>query len=282
MKPSAVKISGHLVTLPRAGRAARPLDGFWATGARPRRSLLIFVHGMGSNFYKSGFKKAWMRAGPPAGLDVLCFNNQGCESYVADERFTDCLADLDAALTFARREGYRRVVLLGHSTGCQKITYYQARRRAPEVTALILAALGDDYAIARRDQGIQYTRWIARARRLVANGQGDTRMPACCMGFTARRFLSAADPTQVEAGLFRLDGPLRTFGKLTLPILAVFPELEQYACIPVAEAADRLRATSRSTRYDHRIIRGADHGFHGRETACVRACLTWLKNNRLV
>lgn len=275
----ARKIPGTLVTLPLAGNQ-RTLDGFWTTARRRSTTLLIFVHGMGSNFYKSKFKKAFLEEGPARGVDVLTFNNRGCESDVADERFNDSLADIDAALAFARAEGYRRVFLLGHSTGCQKITYHQARRRNRLVKGLILAALGDDLAIAQRDLGASYPRWLARARDLVAQGKGDTRLPPKCLGFTARRFLSAVDPTSTEAKLFHLAGPMNTFRRITRPILAVFPEKEQYACIPVSEAAAILQAKTRSRAFTSAIIPDADHSFHGREHDCVAACLHWIAGQR--
>ncbi|HMP90034.1 MAG TPA: alpha/beta fold hydrolase [Kiritimatiellia bacterium] len=271
-------IPGNLVTLPLPGKTKATLDGYLVNGARKSRSLLIFVHGMGSNFYKSRFKKAWMRLGPRAGWDVLSFNNRGCEGNVADENFRDCVADIDAALAVARNYGYRNVILLGHSTGCQKIVYHHHRRKSPLVKALILAGLGDDLAIARRDLGREYAGWIRRARALVANDRGDERLPAKCMGFSARRFLSAADSKELEAKLFHLDGELRIFRSITLPILAAFPEKEQYACIPVREAAERLARVTRSNKFASIIVPDADHSFHGREIACVRACLNWMNS----
>lgn len=275
--PLHKKIDGTLVSLPLPGRKARSLDGFWTRGKRKNHTLLIFVHGMGSNFYKSTFKKTWMELGPNSGIDVFCFNNRGCEGNVADETFTDCVADIDAAMAFALREKYDRIFLLGHSTGCQKITYYQTRRNHPRVKGLILAALGDDVAIARRDLGRSYGRWLAKARDLLAHGKGDTKLPPKCLGFTARRFLSAVDPTRTEAMLFHLAGRMTLFSRLTLPIFAVFPEKEQYACIPVAEAADILAARTCSHDFTHAIIPGADHSFHGQEAACVKACIRWIK-----
>jgi len=276
MNISHSTIAGHLVTLTTRCRSRRDLDGFWVTGKKRSQQLLIFVHGMGSNFYKSRFKKAWMKLAPPRGLDVLCFNNRGCESDVAIEHFPDCLHDLDAAMAFARDEGYRDVLLLGHSTGCQKITYYYHKHKPRSVRALLLTALGDDLAIARRDLGKSYSAWIKRAERLVAQGKGDQKLPARCMGFSAKRFLSAAGPRSLEANLFRLDGKLKIFSGLTLPVLAVFPEQEQYACIPVREAGRRLKVVSRSRQFEAIYIPGADHSFRGREDACVRACLGWL------
>lgn len=277
MKSISTELPGRLVTFTARG-LKRPLDGFWVTGAKRSDTLLLFVHGMGGNFYRSVSKKEMMAQAPLAGIDVLSFNNRGHEGDVAAEVFEDSIHDLDAAVAFGLERGYRKIVLLGHSTGCQKITYYQARRRHPRVAALVLAAIGDDYAIARHDLGRRYDLQVARARALVKAGKGETVMKAKgCLNFTARRFLSVADPVQPEAEIFNLEGPLRTFRRITCPILAVLPEKEEYACIPVPELAARLRAASRAKTFDTILIPEADHGFKGRESETTGVILDWLK-----
>ncbi len=277
MKAKSIQIPGDLVTLPLPGRN-RPLDGFWSHGRKRAPALILFVHGMGGNFYRSVSKKQAMIEGPKRGFDVLSFNNRGYERDVATERFTDCLQDIDAAIRFGQTQGYRRFVLLGHSTGCQKITYYQAVRRHPQVVALILAAIGDDYAIARRDLGSRYNRVMAKARRLVASDRGDTIMTERgCLGFSAQRFLSVADPKAIEARIFNFSGTLSHFRSVRCPILALLPENEEFACMPVDDMADILKARTRSDRFDAMIIPNADHGFHGAEINATRVLLDWLK-----
>lgn len=275
-RPGLYRIRGDLVTLP-ARRLRRPLDAFWVRGPRRARTLLLFVHGMGGNFYRSVSKKEMMAQAPRHGVDVLSFNNRGYEKDVAWERFTDCVHDLDAAIAFGRARGYRRFVLLGHSTGCQKVTYYQHKRRHPQIAALVLAAIGDDYAIARRDLGARYGRVLAKARRLVRAGRGDVVLPdRGCLGFSARRFLSVADPRQAEARLFHLDGPMREFRAVTTPTLAVLPEREEFACMPVPEMARRLLERSRARRFKVILVPGADHSFHGVERETTKRILAWL------
>jgi pimeloyl-ACP methyl ester carboxylesterase len=278
MKSMSLELPGTLVTLPARG-LKRPLDGFWVTGRSRSRTLLLFVHGMGGNFYRSVSKKEMLLQAPRAGVDVLSFNNRGNEKDVATEIFTDCVHDLDAAVAFGLQHGYRQIVLLGHSTGCQKITYYQARRRHPRVAALVLAAIGDDYAIARRDLGRRYDAQLARARALIKAGRGETIMTAKgCLHFAAHRFLSVADPRQPEAEIFNLAGPLRTFRKITCPTLAVLPAQEEFACLPVAEMSARLRAAARARPFDTVLIPDADHGFKGREIETTGVILDWLKS----
>lgn len=277
MKKQGLEIHGALVTLPLREAAARPLDGFWLPGRRRHPRLLIFVHGMGGNFYRSLFRKRLMLDAPGAGFDLLLFNNRGAEKDVATERFRDCLGDLDAALAFARRKGYRSVALMGTSTGCQKITYHQALRADPLVKALVLTAIGDDLAISRRDLGGRHEHWVAKARRLVKQGRGGSILPRC-MNFSAARFLSIADPGNVEAQLFDFAGPMRHYRRVRIPVLALLPGEEQYACIPIPRAAEILRARSRSRKFACEIIPGGDHSFAGVEHLASRAALAWLRS----
>ena len=270
------EIPGSLVSIALPGRD-RPLDGFWCRGARAKDALLVFVHGMHSNFYRSKLKKVLMTASARTGFDVLSFNNRGAEQSTATERFENCLPDIDAAIRFGRRHGYRRFFLAGHSTGCQKITYYQAVRRNPAVRALILLAIGDDYAITRRDLGRRFAFWVRRARSLVARGKGDTLLPPECQGFSARRFLSIADPAATEAKLFDFDGQLTHFRRIRCPVLAVFAGADEYETLPPKRAGEILRSRTRAARFESQVVPGADHSFHGDEQLVSRLIGGWLK-----
>lgn len=274
------KIEGALVELPARG-LKRPLDGFWAHRKRRSHTLAVFVHGMHSNFYRSAFKKELMRLGPARGIDVLSFNNRGAEQGTCDEVFEHCRFDLDAALAFGRAEGYTQFVLIGHSTGCQKIAYYFRLRRPDDVAALVFSAPGDDYAIARRQLGGLFAAAVRRARRMAQSGRGRETLvmngkPAF-MGFSARRFLSIADPRRIEARLFLLDGPLRELASIRVPALAVLPAREEYACIPVPEMARRLAEAMRANpAFEVAIVPQANHGFKGVEREAADAIWSWL------
>ena len=131
--------AGELVAFPAPGRRrTRMLDGFYRPAPARNAPLVLFVHGMGSNFYRSGLKKAFLEAAPALRLAILSFNNRGAERGTEDDKFRACLADLDAAAAYARRRGHRKLVLVGHSTGCQKIAYWQARRQRSAVAGLVL------------------------------------------------------------------------------------------------------------------------------------------------
>lgn len=273
-------LPGSLVSFPARGRM---LDGFWRHDDVPKGRLLILVHGMGGDFFHSILKKTLMAQAAQTGCDLLSFNNRGSGEGVRTERFADCLTDLDAAIAFGRRQGYGRFVLAGHSTGCQKIAYYQSRRKNPAVEALIHLAPGDDYAILQRDmKAADLKRLVAWCRRRTTAGHGDDPVPAhlnppgMCGGFSASRFLSIADPKQIEAGLFQYDGPMRIFSRLTLPMLVLFGSREEFACQSMPAMEQKLRAATSSTGFDFKVIKGGDHGFHGHEKETARAVVDFL------
>lgn len=274
--PGDWAVDGSLVAFPAAGRRKpRMLDGFYRPAPRRNAPLLVFVHGMGSNFYRSRLKKAFLEAAPALGLAVLSFNNRGAEGGTEDEPFRTCLFDLDAATEFARRGGHPQLLFVGHSTGCQKIVYWQARRRHPAVAGLVLLAPADDHAIIRRDLGRRFERKTAWARKMVAAGRGQAPVTGLYQRFTAARFLSVADPRRAEASVFRYAGALTQFRRITCPVLAVFGEQEEFAVIPPADMLAILRRKTSSRDFDDWLIPGADHGFHGAEVELALAVCQW-------
>ena len=271
-------VDGALVAFPAAGgRKPRMLDGFYRPAPEKNAPLLVFVHGMGSNFYRSSLKKAFLEAAPALGLGILSFNNRGAERGTEDEKFSACLPDLDAAAEFARRRGHRKLIFIGHSTGCQKIAFWQAKRRNPAVAGLVLLAPADDYAATRRDFGKRFEAKVAWARKMVAIGKGDAQVAGLYERFTAARFLSLADLKHPEANVFRYAGAMAQFRRVTCPVLAVFGEKEEFAAIPPAEMLAILRRKSKSRDFDDWLIPGADHGFHGCEAELALSVGQWAR-----
>ena len=271
-------VEGALVAFPAAGgRKPRMLDGFYRPAPKQNAPLLAFVHGMGSNFYRSALTKAFLEAAPALGLGVLAFNNRGAERGTEDEKFLACLPDLDAAAEFARRRGHRKLIFVGHSTGCQKIAFWQAKRRNPAVAGLVLLAPADDYATTRRDFGKRFEQKVAWAKKMVAAGKGAAQVAGLYERFTAARFLSLADLKHPEANVFRYAGALAQFRRIHCPMLAVFGEQEEFAAIPPAEMLAILRKKTNSREFDDWLIPGADHGFHGCEAELALSVCQWAR-----
>jgi pimeloyl-ACP methyl ester carboxylesterase len=272
-------VSGSLVAFPAAGGARKPrmLDGFYRPAPKKHAPLLVMVHGMGSNFYRSALKKSFLETAPALGLGILSFNNRGAERGTEDEKFLMCLPDLDAAAEFAQRHGHRKVVFIGHSTGCQKIVYWQAKRRHPAVAGLILLGPADDYAVLARDLGRRFEAKVAWARAKVAGGKPEAQVSGLYERFTAARFLSVAGKQATEANVFRYGGGLTQFRRVQNPLLAVLGAEEEFAAIPPAEMLAILRRKTRSRDFDEWLIPGTGHSFKGCEAELAMAVCEWAR-----
>ena len=272
-------VEGSLVAFSAVGgRKPRMLDGFYRPASKKGAPVLIFVHGMGSNFYRSALKKAFLDMAPALGLGILSFNNRGAERGTEDEKFRTCLLDLDAAVDFARRHGHEKIVFVGHSTGCQKIVYGQALRRYSEVAGLVLLAPSDDYAVLKRDLGRRFDDKVAWAKKQVALGLGHRLVAGLYERFSAERFLSVADTRAVEANVFRYEGSLTHFRRVICPMLAIFGEEEEYAAIPPAEMLARLQRMTRAPDFDEMLIPGTGHSFKECEMELALTVCEWAKD----
>jgi len=272
-------LDGILVSIPAAGSrgTVRRLDGFFRPVPQKNAPLLVFVHGMGSNFYRSAMKKAFLETAPPLGLGILSFNNRGADQGTEDEKFQTCLADLDAAAEFARRQGYKKIIWVGHSTGCQKVVFWQAKRNHPAVAGIVLLAPADDHAMMQKDFGNRFEKKIAWARKKIADGKGDALITVAYEKFTAARFLSVADPRHAEASVFRYAGNLTQFKRVRCPVLAVFGEEEEFAAIPPEEMLDILRKKTHSRDYAAWLIPDTGHSFKECEMELALAVCDWAR-----
>src|SRR6185295_14051483 len=113
-------------------------------------TTIVHIHGKVGNFYENKFVKIMLEAYPAAGYNFLSFNNRGHSSLVeayknsdvvyigsAVEIFSECILDLEAAEKFARTLS-PRVVLQGHSLGCEKMMYY-SQQVNPSIELVLLS-----------------------------------------------------------------------------------------------------------------------------------------------
>lgn len=290
-KDSALK--GELVSFPTADGLR--LHGFLVRARGRSDRALIHIHGLEGSFYRGDFAKGIARHLAANGINFLTIELRG--SYTSTgfrkvkgkkhawlsagggfERFEDCIYDIGGAIRFLGGLGIKKVYLEGHSTGCQKITYYQYKKRDRRVKALILAAPADDYNLQKHELGRRFTNAIKAARILYKrNRRADMPKRYVKRGYSAGRFLSFSDLRFVEARLFNYESnKLKEFSAIRQPILALFGEKEEFALKPVREYMKILKRDTGSRKFDYLIIKGADHGFDGKDKEVARKISDWL------
>ena len=240
---------------------------------------LIFVHGVAMNFYL-----------PP--LFVLGENlaKRGHHSFVintrghdwisragnltkfggsAYENLEDCVADLDGAIEFLKRRGYRRFILIGHSLGAIKSIIYQGTQQRADVVGIVSCSAPKQFYSERIARQPKFRDLIEQAEGLIGDGKGEELM-SVSVGATP--------------GIFSARTHLDKYGKndandcrphaknIGCPLLAIAggaepPFFHEYAQEIVAAAGHN------ST---YKRVDGANHFYHRHTREIVEIIHAWL------
>ena len=268
------------------------MNGLLFRSRKRSKGVVISVFGMVSDFFSSPRDYALIGALKGSGIDVFLAGNRGMGSVfpfdkkgktvfigTAFEKFTDCIFDIGAAVSVARKMGYKRIILMGHSTGCQKSVYYLYRTKGKGISGLILLGPAGDYDVLRRDLGRKLPRAVRVAKRMIKDGKTDARTPSWISYYAPQRFLSYAIPANPEARIFNYDSNLREFKTVRCPLLAVFGGKEQWATKPIKEHLKILESATKAKSFDTSIIKGADHSFTDKERELAKVVSSWIKKH---
>lgn len=283
-------VNGSLVSFPT--RDGLILHGF-LTGPRNAKKCMIYVHGMTGNFYHMGLPTIIGEKIARLGVAFFAINTRGHDAVAVIrskrgrrkdhltagtdlERFEDSALDIDAAISRMKQLGYRKFILAGHSTGCQKIAYYQYKKKSRDVIGLLLLGAADDYVIHRKELGRGFNSTVEFAKNMVKNGKGDEPDRRIPSHFSPRRFLSLADLRNIEARIFYYDGELKEFSRIKTPICSIFGRKEEYADRPVIDYQRILRRKTNSVDFVAGVIDGTGHSFRGKEEEVSRFAAGWI------
>ena len=267
------------------------LKGLLSGKKRGNGSCMIVIHGMSGSAFSS--VPLALAGNMPRNFDVLLFNNRGYGMLSGFsrqvgrtkkrmligtnmERFEECVYDIAGALSAMKKLGYRKFVICGHSTGCQKAAYYMFRTKDNRVSAAVFVAPCDDYNLIRSRLGNKYGKVKENCRRMIMSGHGN-KIAEGGSGFSAQRLDSVINHKRPEARIFDYSGRLDEFRAIKKPILTVFGENEENMILDIREAMEILRSKTDSSKFSSAIIPGADHSFEGMESALAEAVWSWVK-----
>lgn len=254
---------------------------------KPTESIVVHVHGMTDFFYDGKLPETIAAAANEAGHDFFSFNNRGMGSVTliknrflgtSLEKFEDCKMDITAALSTLHDLGYRKFILSGHSTGCQKIVYYVGTVKKFPIEALICLSPADDLAVQKRLLGKKFNAYLKEAENLTKKSKGGTILPPefKTAMFSAQRFYHLLKDDSTEGNIFNYAKPLTATKKIKQPLLAVFGEEEQFAVLKPVDMLKMIAATFKNEKSKTVVIPGADHSFHDEEKPLYTALKKFL------
>ena len=157
-------------------------------------TVMIAITGIHGNFYSNPF---YYNIGDTLNSDdidfiyaqtndaygqIPTFNvNTGKEETIGswNERFSYTDEDIDAYLTFAAEEGYKHIILAGHSLGANKVIYYLSRNHDPRVEHFFFLSPAN---LTYMMSGVT-EREKRMIKEQVERGDGDKMLPFPFMGW---------------------------------------------------------------------------------------------------
>jgi pimeloyl-ACP methyl ester carboxylesterase len=256
-------------------------------------NVLIHIHGWVGNFYENKFIDHIAKEATQKGFAFLTFNNRGA-GIITDfakrkktkveyvriggslEKFEDCTCDIQASIDFLATKGYKKIVLQGHSLGCQKAAFYLYKTKDKRVKGLVLLAPVDDFAYTKEELGKNYEKSLIIARKMIKDGKSDKPVPKPMSFYpllNAEVFLNVTDPTSPSGRLFNYAGELKEVQDINCPTLTIFGSKDEYQLNPDKQL-NILK--EKIKKCNIRSINGAGHGFVGFEEILAKSISSWL------
>jgi dienelactone hydrolase len=194
------------------------------------------------------------------------------------EKFEECISDIDAGITFLINQGYKKVVLVGRSTGANKSCFYAGTVNDPRLAGVVLVSPISDRLemVKTRTDTAAITSYM---KEQILAGKGDIPM----FGFnffplTPNRYLSLIEKGSKEDVFdYGDDEPkLRVFSRIQKPLYVILGENDEHADRPVADIKKAFDTHTKSKKYTSRIVSGALHGFGGIEKELADLVGDWI------
>ncbi len=194
------------------------------------------------------------------------------------EKFEDCVYDIDAGITFLTSQGYNKIILVGRSTGANKVCFYAGTVFDARVAGVVLMSpISDRLEMVKSRPDTKAI--ISYMKEQIAAGKSDIPM----FGFhffplTPKRYLSLVEKGSKEDVFDYGDEKpkLTAFSNIIKPLYVIFGGNDEHADRPVADIKKVFDAHAKSKKYTSTIVSGALHGFDGMEKQLARLVGEWI------
>lgn len=203
---------------------------------------------------------------------------------VVYEIFEDSLIDIDAWIEEVRKLGYKKIVLMGHSIGCNKVIYYFSQRNPKDVVGVILASPPDMVGQVKPEYQPNSNELYKEAKANVKNGEQRKLLSKKIWDWynlSSQTFLSLFTEGNNVDNLPVLRNPESwpQLASINTPIFAFMGEYDDIVIRKLSEDLDLIKNKAIGTpSFTQKIIPRASHVYDGQENEVAKEVLYWVKN----
>lgn len=195
------------------------------------------------------------------------------------EIFEDSILDIDLAIKKAKDLGYKKIILMGHSFGCNKLIYYYYKKQ-PEILGLIFASAPDMVGLQLYRQK-DYNELIKEAKENIDNGNLTkllSNLVEDYMYMSSETYYNwfSKDSNLDNLPVMGYSDNWKQFEIIDVPILTFSGsnETDNYLHL------DLLKEKAKKCKnFDYKYIEGANHFYNNKEDEISNLILNWINKN---
>jgi len=257
-----------------------------------QETIIIHIHGMCSDLL-SNSGQLIAEAANKSKISAFLINTRGhgivssfkkinknkTKSYItagtAFENFEDSEFDINSAIKYLKTLGYKKIILSGHSTGCQKITNYQINNlKNKTIKSLILLSPGDDLNIEKKEKKEKFSETLKFAKIKI-----NSKILFHTEDFgilSAKRFYNLFKKTSIEGNLFNYKKNLNHLNQITIPTLSIIGKQDPYF-LDQKKASINIAQNLTNKLSQSKLIEG-NHTFYQNEIQVKKEITQFLKS----
>lgn len=258
------------------------------------KKCILYIPGLAGNFFESKFARIFGNLCVERGYDFLFSHNQGSFQIMdfaylredgkiksktkgsAYEKFEDSKYDIDAWIKYIKTLGYKEIILLCHSMGCNKIVYYLNQYSYKEISNVILLAPQDNVNFKNLDM---HKGLLEEAKKNIDLGQPDKLLSKKFLGFCVMSSQTYYDeitnPIINNIPYKTVNGDFTMLKNINLPIFVLIGTDDGGE--QSLEYMKKVADCCINGKYD--VIEDANHNFKNKELETSEKIFDYLENN---
>ena len=196
------------------------------------------------------------------------------------EIFEDCIYDIDLAIKIAKEKGYKRIILLGHSYGCNKVIYYYYKKH-PSILGVILASAPDMIGSHILAEPNDYKELINEAKQNIDNNEPTKllhKMIEDYMYMSSQTYYNwfKEDSNLDNLPIVKNNNKWNQFESIDVPILTFSGSNEESYYLQLELLKNKA---INCNNFEYKIIENTGHTYKGKEEDIAKLILEWISNN---
>lgn len=277
---------------------------FYKPNKRAKNLCVLMIHGMSGNILENYFAHVMGEKLAENNIGFLYSHNRGY-NHINDivtskvkksggyesrrigatyERFTECLFDIDAWIAKVRKLGYKKIILAGHSLGCNKLIYYFHSRKPKDVAGVILLSPPDMVGLFEKPEyNPEHEKLLDAAKENLKKGKPGELVPGMIWDWYYLSSQTYVDQTTHNApgdNLPILRKPERfvQLESINVPLLGVMGEFDDIVIKSLQEDMDSIATKAVNTpSFAKKFIKGASHTYDTKEIELANTVFDWIK-----